>query len=590
MRYLTYTIVTAAMLVCTLFLFRDAKEPYLEIEDAQLETRDGLVRSVSLPFLSREWSRGIFRLEAEVRVSSHPYKLIRIVADDCILAVTINGKRLLLDEFSPQQRCNYRSGITVKARDLNRSKINTIEVIWDNRGGGEFGVDLGHALEPWYQITLIGLIAVLVSGVFFKALRSRGIRTDTALLLSLGLAIRLFYLSQTDFNERTYDVTEGGGHLDYIKLVATEFTLPNPSEGWEYHQPPLYYLSAALVYKLAELLDFEDGYIALQLLALCFFMVFLIASAKLLASLIDLRHIYLAALALLVFWPSGVIHSVRIGNDPLLYALWAVFLLQLREWQQTDSKRMFNWACLSIVLAILTKPNALVLTGIAAGVLLAWGRFEIRRWLTLFGATALGVVLSVVDNIYYAMISGSDWLIGQSAHTKNLALYVGNQLSNYLVFDLRVYLEQPFISTYLDATGRQYFLNFLLKSSLFAEFTFSGRFAGQLAQVVSFLLLLMVLYVVTFIVTLRLNEFRKYALVLLNLGIPLAALVFFRWYDPASPHADFRLIFPALVSVIAFFALSLESAKQNHRAVVWWLGWLIVPVFSTLGLLILVGI
>ncbi len=40
------------------------------------------------------------------------------------------------------------------------------------------------------------------------------------------------------------------GHVDYIQYVAQHWRVPNPTDGWEMFQPPLYYFSSALIYKI----------------------------------------------------------------------------------------------------------------------------------------------------------------------------------------------------------------------------------------------------------------------------------------------------------------------------------------------------
>ncbi len=55
------------------------------------------------------------------------------------------------------------------------------------------------------------------------------------------------YWAATPWTWRNYDVKRFGesGHLGYVEYLATHLALPLPGQGWEYAQPPLYYIAAA---------------------------------------------------------------------------------------------------------------------------------------------------------------------------------------------------------------------------------------------------------------------------------------------------------------------------------------------------------
>lgn len=63
-----------------------------------------------------------------------------------------------------------------------------------------------------------------------------------ALVITLWLLIGSLYLSHTLFNFRAHDVN---GHIACTKLLVIKGVYPNPSEGWETFQPPLFYTIAS---------------------------------------------------------------------------------------------------------------------------------------------------------------------------------------------------------------------------------------------------------------------------------------------------------------------------------------------------------
>src|SRR4051794_35382636 len=135
------------------------------------------------------------------------------------------------------------------------------------------------------------------------------------LIILLGLLLHILYLSYTPYNVREHDVP---AHLDYIKYVATNWRLPDrhPADGEEYFQAPLYYIIAAVVYKISGNASL-DYHRVLQGLSLVFFTVCLIFGVLLFQRVCKTKWLFFTSTALLVFWPSGIIDSVRVSNDPM---------------------------------------------------------------------------------------------------------------------------------------------------------------------------------------------------------------------------------------------------------------------------------
>ena len=75
----------------------------------------------------------------------------------------------------------------------------------------------------------------------------------------------------------------------------------------------------------------------------------------------------------------------------------------------------------------------------------------------------MGVVLNIADNFYYHITSSSeesDWLLGGSVDAINNRLFLDNTSKNYLYFDLEKFLFNPYIDSWNDGAGRQFFWNF----------------------------------------------------------------------------------------------------------------------------------
>jgi hypothetical protein len=400
----------------------------------------------------------------------------------------------------------------------------------------------------------------------------------------IGIVACVFYLSFTGERERIFDVYEGGGHKDYIEYVAKHWTLPDPGEGWEYHQPPLYYVFAAGVRTF-----FVDNPTASdawgRILALWFWVVFLQASmAALRIGLVSSNKILLFVSCLFCLWPAGIIHSVRIGNDNPVYMLSGLAFFFVVRWWYTNRIALVWWASLWIFAAIITKSNGLIIAVVLLGLIAArgfWHAILTRKitafWLLVWRPGCIAVVLSTLglamnlgDNFYmFAIGESEDWLLSNVSTTINQGLTVNNGILNYLIFDLATFIQSPFVSTWEDQYGRQYFWNFLLRSSLTSEYFFNGV-PMAVWGVLNGLLLLTMMFSMLYNLTKSLENYSsifsktlyRYLPWALLLIISVVFLLAYRIKVPLSCNTDFRYIYMSLVAIVFFVAVSLKRCKK----------------------------
>ncbi len=415
-----------------------------------------------------------------------------------------------------------------------------------------------------------------------------GFSWEIIILLVAGLFLRISYMSYTDFDERTYDVVLNSGHLDYIKMIANDFMLPNPTEGWEYHQPPLYYAIAALFYKIASFTGLADKFVTLQLLSLAQYFIFLIYSIKILSLTLKYRSVIFFASLLIIFWPSGIIHSIRIGNDILFYMLFALSIYYMILWQRFQKALWIT--VLFASLALITKSNGIILFGIIGSILLLnlISKKQYRLFfkdsflVLLFFSIAFGI--NFIDNIYYAMQGeGKDWLVSNVINTLNKKLFVSNIFENYIYFDFKTYIIEPYIDAWHDQYGRQYFWNYLLKSSLFAEFFFKLPYQELIASLISSLSLGIFFYIFIAITTLKKEQLSEAVIFLFILGFSIIALLAYRIKIPVSCNTDFRYILPVIISMGYFYALSLQWSREKGLIIIEYFGYFQILFFTLLS-------
>ncbi|HSQ42350.1 MAG TPA: hypothetical protein VLM37_08740, partial [Fibrobacteraceae bacterium] len=178
-----------------------------------------------------------------------------------------------------------------------------------------------------WTLTILGFFPLLGALAFLFRLRWFQVA-----LIALSLIPIASYWSVTPYSVRSHDVSGAGGHIGYVAYIAEHWTLPKPNEGWTYYHPPLYYIGGALCWKVANLVGAAPSTM-LQAFSLALWLIFLTASASALRySLRGQAGLLALATLLLAFWPSGPIHSIRVGNDIMLYANVGVAVWFLTRW------------------------------------------------------------------------------------------------------------------------------------------------------------------------------------------------------------------------------------------------------------------
>ena len=253
-------------------------------------------------------------------------------------------------------------------------------------------------------------------------------RTRLILLIPfvLGLLIRLHYFSYTDAYTRQHDVH---GHIDHINYIQLHGSIPTNKQCWECFQPPLYYIAASSVAKISDHLGIENRLPLLQSLSLFLFMTFLLFAAAFFALLFSNPTQLAIAFSLLVFWPSGIMSSVRIGNDVLFYAIYAIPFYFLSRWLV---ERRFGYLIACAMLAAfapLVKSTGFLLWALLGCVVVfdtfKQRRFE-RRYFVTIGAFALGAAAWIFNfTLKSAGQVGQKNLIGIEAFPENQRVGIG---------------------------------------------------------------------------------------------------------------------------------------------------------------------
>jgi hypothetical protein len=553
-------------------------------------------RQINLPFEEHSYVPGQngqganvepFAVTGNFSVAFLSQHIVHITPDICVISFWINGIDVNTNDLVHGSICDTINGFDIDLgkylhRGNNTFKIRLAAFI---SGGDWAALSIKSSYFDKLYLFLMDTLTLAMTMLLYFFLKNHiQLPKYVVLIISLGLLIRIIYLSYTPYSERMYDVLMYGGHLDYIKYVANTWQLPQPQDGWEYYQSPLYYITAAIIYKISNnlALDYQTG---LQLLSLAYFMAFLTFGVLILQRLCKSPGLFFASTALLVFWPSGIIHSIRIGNDPMYYMLSAIGMYFLMQWLVDEQSKHFYLASLFTALSITAKLNGVLVLGIFGIFFVStWLKTRQRRKYLINIVFAISVVLLAA---YFSLFRSVEtklqdhhfnMLVGNISEMTSI-FSVGNNLRNYVYFDVHTYITEPFTSTWIDAGGRQYFWNFFLKSMLFGEFSFQPAIEGYLATVLSLVLLQMIaFFFIGFIVMLR-KVNSAHLLMIVWFVLSLLSLIYYRHTYPFAPDGDFRFIFPAIIPFIYCYISGIDFFRKGQARFILILEYALAYVF-----------
>jgi hypothetical protein len=197
-RALLGLLVTAAWIALPLALLAIAHaltaRDTARISAATLTTPAGSARAVTLPYTSRhEPSRALYAYRVTFEMNA-PRAALRIVPDDCVRSLLVNGAPVDLSRFGPSKLCDFRGGFTVDVSSHVKAGANVVEVTVENLEGPHgLAIEMipGAASREW----LAWLVLVLLVAACAPAVRSVMARREPPSVLSWAAAAVLVALA-----------------------------------------------------------------------------------------------------------------------------------------------------------------------------------------------------------------------------------------------------------------------------------------------------------------------------------------------------------------------------------------------------------
>jgi len=538
---------------------------------------DGESQAASLPILKGIPANKDFLVSFNLELKNNEKPIYKIIPDDCLLEIEINGQKFPKELI--RNSCDYTNGTILNFSEYTQEGLNKFEFQIKNHGEPG-GLRVGSAYNGVHSIEWKGIIffvLLLICSVII--LQKLNFSKTAIFLVILGISIRLIYSSYTDAFTRVYDVL---GHLEYINIIADDSRIPSVGETWSSNHPPLYYLIGALVKKT---FPSNYEYILSEFAMLISFISIAFGVAFLQNIIVRRRYLFLAGL-LFVFWPGFVICSTRIGNDvPAYLGMFMCIFYTQKWWQKFETKDMIL-ASLGAAIGIMFKSTGLA---VAAAWVLIWFigtlysfKLASMKAIIVCIAIALLSIFAAQGRTIIAAAKGEKVYIANTT-TINPALRIENSLGNYIYFDSKEYLTVPYLDTYNDKGGRQYFLNFAIKSSLFGEYkVWNSIFGANLALVIAALTIPLLVLSIIGIFTSNLNLLPS----LIFLFSLLASLIANRAIYPLSCMQDTRYIMPIVLPLCVFI---MQGAKKISHFPLKITAYCIIGLFSLLSLIFIAG-
>jgi hypothetical protein len=416
----------------------------------------------------------------------------------------------------------------------------------------------------------IALAVTLAAELY--VLRRLRFDTFTVALVLASTLLCAHYLGYTSFEERNYD---GFSHLEYIQALARTGRLPPADACGACGHPPLYYALGALwSVGLPAAVPLERG---LQWLSLASFFGYVVFALIIFRSCgAGPRTLRLAA-ALVAFWPSSIINSVRLHNDSLASPLMLAAMYFTARYYERARPAHFHLALGTSALALLTKATgftvatALVLFTALRPLAAQPLRERIKQCATVVFVLAAVAALAVEVRDFRSPRAACQQVLGTACDGRYVPP-VPDRPGRFVSFDVADFVLR--MDTTPKAPERDYFLNRLAKSSLLGVTPLGDELGTArhraLSAVMSLLLLGMVGSCVAGVVLFRGAVWRpRYRVYVGTSALMLAFLVAFRLRAPNPFHEDFRHIFPVLVPFCLGYATVVERAGHGSKVLRW---------------------
>lgn len=509
-------------------------------------------------------SRGnTISVDVPVTISQLTPRSLSIRPDDCLDTLKVNGIPVATDILP---FCDYTRGRTLDLHAYLHSGENILTLsIRDHGGMG--GIDIRPPYNhPLLLAIMTGWITILALSLWalLRSLPLSPFARPIAITVTMGGLLRLFYLLHTPYTLRGHDAD---GHLEYVQYILSHWTLPDAHGGWEFYQPPLYYLLGTFWIGLSRVSGLTlSPAILLQILSLILTTAALAVSGTLALRLFRDRFSPILFTLLLATLPSAIFFAARTNNDVLFLLLGTVSIFLLLRWWEHPRTSTWYLFVTTVGFNLLTKFNAVLLLPC---LLLPFVHHKNIR-ANLERTVASCFILLLIAGWFYLPRALTEerpgtLVIGNIGNLSS-ELRVPNSFPSLATFNPFKFLSHPFNNAWSDAGRRQYFWEYFFRSAFFGEFGYDPSFRPLAIMII--ILALVLIPIALFGVWSSLRSHAHGATPLFHLlWTGLLGSLAYRILFPFASSQDFRYAILLVIPVTFFLVHGIVSLPKTLRRI-----------------------
>lgn len=392
-------------------------------------------------------------------------------------------------------------------------------------------------------------------------------------IIILAFVIRLIYIIKTPYMENQHDIEPNGNGLSYIFTIYDTGKLPDNNAGQNYH-PPLHQILSAGWLRIISIFtqDFEKMCESLQFLTLIYSMAIIFISYKILQELKIKDKYKILLMLVFAFHPMFVILSGTLNNDVLCLLLVTWSILRLMKWYKNPDIKNTTILAIIIGLNVMAKTSGGIIALPTIYVFLLRMIKDIKKsnkkdivfkkyfyLFMFFGCISLPIGLWYPIRNYIKF--GQPILYVMDVN--NPDLYVGN----YSLFNRLGIFSSEIFKVYCDPWVDYNIPNFLVKCSLFEEYSWGENFEIIYAIAIILNIIMILVFLISFINCLIKKEKRN-----LQWKISFTVLLVFNFVSyiamniklPYGCSMNFRYLLPSILIGSLFVYFNLDYYKRKN--------------------------
>ena len=526
------------------------------ISDVKLIQKDS-ESAESLPISEEVGDNQNFQVSMHYSPGIFSKAIWKITPDDCLNKIKV-GTQIFYTDTIPGH-CNYVNGFSISSADFLREKQEeeTDLTFFLKNNGGPGGISIALQSASVFFFGYLTITFFIFGVLLFCLLHRFKIPTPFAFAIVIATLLHGIYALNTPHTVRAHDVE---GHVNYIKYVAEELKIPADNDCWTCYQPPVYYTAMAPIWTIANF-SHIDSTKAIQWASVILSFLLMTFGFVCFRSFLTGKILWAATL-LWLFCPIGFLIAPRIGNDQFFFAAHALTLMGVMLYANNKSSKFLLLAAISCWISFWSKSTGSVTVAIwCIGFVVGYVTRDSWK-MKKSEYAAIIIMLFLFAGMILRLFFGKE-IVG-NAESLHSGLAISAAPINLLVFDVLDFLKTTYTSAWNDEGGRQFFINYMAKTSLFGEFTLTrtpfGIWCATLLNLSAF-----VLAIYAFVGFWK-HKFSKATLILTAQGILFfAAMAFLRIKIPYACSSDFRYVMPMLLSFIPFVSMGIFKENSSTK-------------------------